>query len=196
METYEYEVALSFAGEDREYVDKVANLLKENGIRVFYDIFEQTSLWGKDLYTHLADVYQNKAQYTVMFISENYAKNQWTNHERTSAQARAFIENKEYILPVRFDGTNIPGVPATIGYISLNDITPEQLVLFIVEKLSATKEKRENEIKARAFSLVFKNTEFMKAIMSGDEDKALELFAKDENMESILRAMFESGAMD
>lgn len=196
METYEYEVALSFAGEDREYVDKVANLLKENGIRVFYDIFEQASLWGKDLYTHLADVYQNKAQYTVMFISENYAKKQWTNHERTSAQARAFIENKEYILPVRFDGTNIPGVPATIGYISLNDITPEQLVLFIVEKLSATKEMRENEIKARAFSLAIKNTEFMKAIMSGDEDKALELLAQDENMESILRAMFESGAMD
>ncbi len=27
-----YDVTLSFAGEDREYVDKVANFLKENGV--------------------------------------------------------------------------------------------------------------------------------------------------------------------
>lgn len=196
MKDYEYEVALSFAGEDREYVDQVANLLKEKGIKVFYDIFEQASLWGKDLYTHLADVYQNKAQYTIMFISENYANKQWTNHERTSAQARAFTENKEYILPARFDDTTIPGVPATIGYISLKDVLPEQLVSFIEEKLLDAKAKRENEQKAKAFSLFMNNPELMKAIMNDDDEKALELFSKDENMESILRVMFDSGVID
>lgn len=45
---YKYDIALSFAGEDREYVEKVATLLKENGIKVFYDKFEQVDLWGKD----------------------------------------------------------------------------------------------------------------------------------------------------
>ena len=29
---FKYEVALSFAGEDREYVDKVANLLEEKDV--------------------------------------------------------------------------------------------------------------------------------------------------------------------
>ncbi|AWB72203.1 TIR domain-containing protein [Vibrio cholerae] len=196
MKDYEYEVALSFAGEDREYVDQVAKALKEQGIRVFYDTFEQASLWGKDLYTHLADVYQNKAQYTVMFISENYAKKQWTNHERTSAQARAFQENKEYILPARFDDTVIPGVPATVGYISLNGLSPEELVSFITDKLSQTKQVRENALKARAFMSVIKNPELMKAIMNDDHDKAIELFAQEENMEAILRDMFDSGVID
>lgn len=67
-----YHVAFSFAGEDRKYVDKVAMLLREEGVDVFYDKFEDTNLWGRDLYTYLSDIYQNQAFYTVMFISEAY----------------------------------------------------------------------------------------------------------------------------
>jgi AbiJ N-terminal domain 3 len=33
-----YEVVLSFAGEDREYVDEVAELLKANDVSLFYDV--------------------------------------------------------------------------------------------------------------------------------------------------------------
>lgn len=44
-----YDIALSFAGENREYVDKVAKLLKDKGISVFYDLFEKANMWGKDL---------------------------------------------------------------------------------------------------------------------------------------------------
>jgi hypothetical protein len=53
----EFDVALSFAGEDRSYVDQVANSLHRQGVKVFYDLFEEAELWGKDLYTHLIDVY-------------------------------------------------------------------------------------------------------------------------------------------
>jgi hypothetical protein len=98
-----YHVALSFAGEDRAYVEKVATQLVAEGVTVFYDRFEEATLWGKNLYTHLNDVYENKALFTVMFISEHYKNKVWTNHERESAQARAFENNKEYILPAFFD---------------------------------------------------------------------------------------------
>ncbi|WP_092123586.1 TIR domain-containing protein [Desulfonatronum thiosulfatophilum] len=91
-----YHIALSFAGEDRDYVDRVATHLRENGVEVFYDKFEETKLWGKDLYTYLTDIYQNRALYTVMFVSEAYKEKLWTNHERQSAQARAFSESQEY----------------------------------------------------------------------------------------------------
>jgi hypothetical protein len=67
-------------------------------------------LFGKNLYTHLSDVYQNQARYCVMFLSKHYAKKAWTNHEREAAQARAFREHEEYILPVRLDDTEIPGM--------------------------------------------------------------------------------------
>jgi len=132
---HEYDVALSFAGEDRDYVDQVAHLLKDRGIKVFYDLFEEADLWGKDLYVHLSDVYQKRARYTVMFISKMYAEKIWTNHERRSAQARAFQDAQEYILPARFDDTEIPGVLSTVGYIGLQKRSPDDLASLIVKKI-------------------------------------------------------------
>lgn len=47
MVEYYYDVALSFAGEDRDYVEKIATILKSLKINVFYDNFEQEVLWEK-----------------------------------------------------------------------------------------------------------------------------------------------------
>lgn len=131
----EFDIALSFAGEDREYVDQVANLLRNSGVKVFYDLFEEANLWGKNLYDYLSDIYMNKALYTIMFISEYYARKLWPTHEREAMQARAFQQNQEYILPVRFDATSIPGVLPTVGYISLKDRSPSNFVEIIHKKL-------------------------------------------------------------
>jgi TIR domain len=131
-----FHVALSFAGEDRVYVEAVAAALRSDGVDVFYDKFEEVDLWGKDLYTHLSDVYQNSAVFTVMFVSDAYRKKLWTNHERKSAQARAFAESQEYILPAFFDETvEVPGLLRTTGHIGLVDRTPAELAELIVKKL-------------------------------------------------------------
>ena len=42
-----YHVALSFAGEDRAYVNEVANALQAEGVDVFYDKFEEDELWER-----------------------------------------------------------------------------------------------------------------------------------------------------
>ncbi len=132
---FEFDVALSFAGEDREYVEKVARYLTEKDIKVFYDKYEKTKLWGKDLYVHLDEIYQKKAKYCVMFLSSYYAEKLWTNHERKSAQARAFKEKGEYILPARFDETEVPGILPTVGYIDLRSLEPEEFGKLVIEKL-------------------------------------------------------------
>ncbi len=132
---FSYDVALSFAGENRPYVAQVAAVLRDRGVRVFYDRYEQATLWGKDLYTHLSDVYGKRARFTVIFISEYYAAKVWTNHERRSAQARALTESGEYILPVRFDDTELPGLLPTISYINANTTSPLELAELVLEKL-------------------------------------------------------------
>ncbi len=137
--TFEFDICFSFAGEDRTYVEKVASELKKSGVKIFYDLYEQTNLWGKDLYVHLDEVYRHKARFCVMFISQHYSQKLWTNHERRSAQARAFSENREYILPARFDDTEVPGLPPTVGYISLTDISPKEFAKLIKRKLEEAK---------------------------------------------------------
>jgi len=136
-----YDVALSFAGEDREFVERAASAMRSKGIRVFYDRYEEAELWGKNLYTHLRDVYEKQASFTVIFISRHYAAKLWTNHERESAQSRAFEERREYILPARFDDTAVPGLPSTVGYIDLREKTPEQLTVLIDQKLKTLPER-------------------------------------------------------
>src|SRR5450631_3295855 len=116
---YEYDVCFSFSGEDRKYVAAVADSLKKRGIRLFFADDNEVEMWGKDLYTYLDDIYSERARYCVIFISKHYARKNWTNHERQSAQARAFRENKTYILPARFDTTAIPGLRSTTHYVNL-----------------------------------------------------------------------------
>lgn len=132
---YEYDVALSFAGEDRSYAQSLAAVLKGREIKVFYDEYETAQLWGKDLYEHLSNLYKNEARYCVMFLSQHYAKKQWTTHERKSAQSRAFKENSEYILPIRLDETSIPGIEKTIGYLNGKEKSSDFIANAIVDKL-------------------------------------------------------------
>ena len=132
---FQYDVGLSFAGEQREYVKEVASDLKSRGIRVFYDDYERGILWGKDLYAYLTEVYQEMCRYCIIFVSAEYAAKVWPSRERQSAQARAIKEKQEYILPARFDDTEIPGLLATVGYIDLNQTSPTQLSDLIAGKL-------------------------------------------------------------
>ena len=139
MNEKQYDVALSFAGEDRRHAKRLAELLEAGGYSVFYDEFEQVQLWGKDLYVHFSSVYKDQARYCVMFLSEHYARKLWTKHELQSAQARAFAEeNRKYILPIRLDDTEIPGILLTAGYLDLRSITIEEIYQALIEKLSGT----------------------------------------------------------
>ncbi len=132
---FKYDVALSFAGEDRKYVEQVAQILIDNEIKVFYDKFEEVDLWGKDLAIHFDFVYRNAARYCVPFISENYKNKIWTNHEIKTSISRAIQTNEEYILPARFDDTEIDGIRPTLGFIDLRNFTPEDFAHLVIKKL-------------------------------------------------------------
>ncbi|SDC79224.1 toll/interleukin-1 receptor domain-containing protein [Actinokineospora iranica] len=132
---YRYDVCLSFAGERRAYVERVAAALKARDVRVFYDTYEQANLWGVDLFEHLDKVYGSWSHFCVLFASREYAEKVWTSHERKSAQARAVRTKGDYILPARFDRTEIPGLRDTLGYIDLTGLEPEKLAELVVAKL-------------------------------------------------------------
>lgn len=72
QKSFKYEVALSFAGKQREYVKKVSEYLTKLGIKHFYDNNEQVDLWGKNLAQHLDSIYFEKSEYFIPFISREY----------------------------------------------------------------------------------------------------------------------------
>ncbi len=106
---------------------RVAKCRRSQSCTVFFDEYEQASLWGRNLNDHLADVYEHKARYCLMLVSKEYADKVWTTLERRSAQARALKQKEEYILPVHFDKTEVPCLPHSIGHIEAIGLRPNGL---------------------------------------------------------------------
>lgn len=134
------DIAISFAGEDREIAENIASKIKAKNYSVFYDRYEKSTLWGKDLYAYLSTVYQDKASFCIILISNAYSKKLWTKHELKSAQARAFKESREYILPIRLDNTELEGILPTTGFLDFTDTSYEEIVTLVEEKLLALKD--------------------------------------------------------
>jgi len=134
-EDYEFDVALSFAGEQREYVEQVANFLESKGLEVFYDRFKQSQLWGKNLIEYLQEVYYSKSKFCIMFISSDYLRKMWPAHERRSATARDLEQFGEYILPVIFEKVDVPGLDKYKGYLDARKLAPEDIAGAFLEKL-------------------------------------------------------------
>lgn len=130
-----YEIALSFAGEDRSFVDQVARELQSMGVRLFYAAFEEVNLFGKDLSAHLALIYKDQADYCAIFISADYARKAWPQFERQHAQARALTQQKEYILPIRLDDADVPGLSPTIGYFDARSKAPSAVASILFRKI-------------------------------------------------------------
>lgn len=132
-----FDVAISFAGPERQYAEELANRVRGAGFEVFYDDFYPAQLWGKNLYEFFHEIYSKRARFCVMFVSQAYAERLWTNYERQSAQERMFSEKgKEYILPIRVDETDLPGMLGTIGYVQIDEGI-DYIADLLIEKLRA-----------------------------------------------------------
>ncbi len=126
--SYDFEVALSFANEDRDIAEAIANKLsKDYHLSVFYDTYEKYKTWGKDLYTFLFQTYSERSYLCVILFSEQYQKKIWTKLELRAVQLRLLNEKLDYLLPLKLDTTDLPIELNTISYLQfsmkdLNDI--------------------------------------------------------------------------
>ena len=129
-----FDVALSFAGEQRDYVRQVAERLEGQGIKVFYDEFFESQLWGRNLPNYLKDVYYSKSNYCIIFISDDYTSKMWPVYEGKCANARDLEEFGDYILPVVFEGAKMPGLDPGKKYLSASKHTPQQIADIFVKR--------------------------------------------------------------
>lgn len=136
MAEYEFDVAVSFAEDDRDLVLPVVHRLKELGVDVFNREDQAVEMWGLDLVEYLADVFAKRVRYVLMFTSRHYVDHKWATHQRKSAQARAMQQQSEYVLPVRIDDTEVPGLLPTTGYLDLRVHETETIAQAVVQKLA------------------------------------------------------------
>ncbi len=134
-EKRDLEVAVSYASEQRPYVERVVASLKAIGVVVFYDPHEKADMWGRDLTVYLDEVFRERARFALLFLSKEYEAKVWPRQELRSALARAVETQGPYLLPVRFDDTKLPGLLPTVVYVNAHDHKPEQIADLVLEKL-------------------------------------------------------------
>jgi TIR domain len=131
-----WDVALSFAGAQRDYVAQVAAVLKARGVRCFYDADEQVRLWGTHLAEELPRIYARESAVVVVFVSADYAEGNWTRLECRVAFSRAVLESGAYVLPARFDDSELPALVPDVVAVDLRRYTPGQFADLVVAKLA------------------------------------------------------------
>ena len=136
MAEYEFDVAPSFAEEDRELVLPIVRRLKDLGVNVFYDEDQLVEMWGLDLVEHTSDTYSRRVRYVLLFASKHYVKHRWARLQRQTAQAWALEQQSEFLLPIRIDDTEVPGLLPTIGYLDVRVHSEDVIAQAVTQKLS------------------------------------------------------------
>lgn len=165
LHPFDFDVALSFASEQREYVRAVYKALSDIGIQTFFDEAQTAEMWGRDGVEMLTSIYGQRALFTVMFISDDYVRKAWPTVERRAALSTVLADPTQVrVLPVRFDHVDVPGMPASTFYVPAENHDPSSLADLIAEKLresgyvSAASAHRPGKGLHRARQLQFRST--------------------------------------
>ena len=120
-EAYKYDVALSYASQDREYVEIVAKILQDANLRVFFDKLDQEDIKEANFYTLLEQVYGSWSRYIIVFYSWYYIDKHWPVFELHSSIKDALVGQRDKIIFLNLDNRPISPVNGMI-----KDFHPEK----------------------------------------------------------------------
>ncbi|MBU2075266.1 MAG: TIR domain-containing protein [Actinobacteria bacterium] len=83
-----YDVALSFAGEDRAFAERLNDHLTEEGLAVFYDKAEESRILAEDVEALLGPIYESDSSFVVAVMGPKYGLKRWTLFEASKFKPR------------------------------------------------------------------------------------------------------------
>ena len=135
-----FEIALSFPGEYRSFVEEVAGLLASTFTqeRVLYDRYHDAEFARTDLNTYLPALYRKDSELIVVFLCPDYAAKLWCRLEwRHINQLIATVDAKR----IMFLSFGNPGDLSDLGilggdgYIDIQKFTPKTVAEKILKRL-------------------------------------------------------------
>lgn len=139
LASHQFDVALSFAGETRAYVESVAaGLDHEVGrSRYFYDNHHKAQLARPSVDALLEDIYRNRSRLVVAFIGGDYERKDWCGLEFRVLREIILKREHSRVMYVRMDDQPVAGVLATDGFVDGRTYTARQVAEMIRQRLDA-----------------------------------------------------------
>ncbi|MFD9735246.1 hypothetical protein [Umezawaea sp. NPDC059074] len=124
-----YDIAVSFAEEQVDYVERTVAAAKALALKVFYERDMDNAWWGRNFVVERRKVYGQLALHFVPFISAKYLAEPEPRDVFSHAVMRAVEIGDRYILPVLVGEVDVPRelVHRQIGVLRAEDCTPEVL---------------------------------------------------------------------
>lgn len=136
--THYFDVSVSFPGEVRETVELIVSSLEEliGPNSCFYDNNYKSQLARPSLDELLQDIYRNRSKLIVVFLCEKYQEKEWCGVEFRAIRELIFERENEKVMFIKMDEGAVSGVFKTDGYIDGKAHAPEEIAVFIQERLS------------------------------------------------------------
>ena len=146
---FEYDVALSFAGEDRGPAKKLSQLIANDGHSVFFDENRRAHLWGKDA-KEFERIYSKASRFVISFISSHYREKDWTQWEFDTARREAKKRQETFFLPIRVDNTPMFGLSSHTNYQDLRSVSLEEIASDFNTIMQGVKSSRSSSTRSTA----------------------------------------------
>lgn len=108
---YEYDFAISFAGENRELAKNITDLLSILDCTVFYDEYFESNFLGKAWSKQFNEIFSNNSRLVICLLDKNHEEKIWPTFERECFVPRIADSS---VIPVYLDDTKFVGIPSDI----------------------------------------------------------------------------------
>lgn len=138
-----FRIAFSFAGEKRDFVSKVADILSERfgKDRILYDKYHNAEFSRSDLAFYLPDLYEKESDLIVAVLCPDYENKEWCGLEWNAIFGLLKQRKIGEVLLARFGRVEGKGLRGLAGYTDLDDLTPEQAANEFLERLAINEGK-------------------------------------------------------
>ncbi|QHP70998.1 TIR domain-containing protein [Bradyrhizobium sp. LCT2] len=141
-EDFEFDVALSFAGENRALAAYIAAALLSLDVTVFFDALFEANYLGRAWSAQFTEVFGRKSRFVVCILDIRHSEKIWPTFEREVFAPR--IANAS-VIPIFLDDTKFVGIPRDIVgiHFKFDPTDPdwkkkvdEEIIYKLIDKLS------------------------------------------------------------
>jgi hypothetical protein len=136
---YKYDIGISYASEQKEYVKQLADSLDKAGLKYFVDFNEPERLWGTYIPEELRKIYVEESRIILVILSSEYTEKAYTKFESRIACERNLSDDS--FLIIKTDDVTLPWLNSTYGFMNSSDHSVDEIANFLKKKLQALKKK-------------------------------------------------------
>lgn len=186
MSDKRFRIAFSFAGEKREFVSQVAEILakKFGEDKILYDRFHEAEFGNWKLGLLLQSLYHDQSEMIVVVVCPDYVKKDWCGLEWVAIHGMLMSGKDREIMLCRFERAEIEGLHENAGFVELDDKMAAQAAERILQRLAVNEGLPKDHYKAAA-----NGSDRMRSLIPNNLPRLQSFFGRETELAAIRDAL-------